>query len=414
MSIDADSVPAGGPPNVFDASLPDLDYYQLSTFEEVHRRIAQAREVAPIALGPLGPECLTYELVRAVLRDVRFIAVPGFGIGLQGVSSGPLWDRVTKVITCMEGEDHRRLRQLVSKGFAPRSVARLESFIAGLISELVAPHVAAGQCDVVTDISRPYPTPVICELIGAPRKDWGRFSDWTDEFAKIFAHNVVEDAPDILAAWEAMDIHIEGLVAARREAPADDVISELVRSEADDHISHSELLVMIMTFLAAGSDTTRNQLGASVDVLCDHPEQWEILADRPDLVPVAVEELLRYSPVFLHAPRVAIEDVTLGGVTIPAGTVVNANLAAANRDPAVFPDPDRLDILRDGSAPMMTFGGGTHNCLGAHLARLELVGALRVIARRMPKLRRSGPAPWKPFVGMTGPVTLPVEFEPGH
>lgn len=412
--MDTHTLPTGSTPSVFDAGLPTLDYYQLTDSEEVHHKIAEAREQASIALGPIGPECLTYELVRAVLRDERFIAVPGFGLGLQGVSSGPLWDRVTKVMTCMEGEGHRRLRQMVSKAFAPRGVARLESFIIDLITELIDPHTAVGRCDVVTDISRDYPTPVICELIGAPRQDWTRFSDWTDEFAKIFAHNVVNDAPDILAAWEAMDAYIEGLVASRRLEPTEDVVSELVVAEDEDRLSHSELLVMIMTFLAAGTDTTRNQLSAAIQVMCDYPDQWALLAAQPELVPKAVEELLRHSPIFLHAPRVAIEDVALGGVIIPAGSVVNANLAAANRDPAVYLEPDRLDILRDSPPPMMTFGGGTHNCLGAHLARLELVGALRVMTQRMPNLRRSGPAPWRPFAGMTGPVTLPIEFESGH
>lgn len=412
--MDAQVHPSTTCPNIFEAGLPALDYHHLTDSEEVHRQIAQARERASIALGPFGPECLTYDLVRTVLRDARFIAVPGFGIGLQGISSGPLWDRVTKVMTCMEGEDHRRLRQMVSKAFSPRGVARLESFIFDLITEIVDRHTASGRCDVVSDISRDYPTPVICELIGARREDWALFSEWTDGFAKIFEHNVVNDAPDILAAWEAMDTYIEDMVASRQQTPTDDLISELVVAEDDDRISHSELLVMIMTFLAAGTDTTRNQLGAVVDVLCDYPDQWAILADQPELIPRAVEELMRHSPVFLHAPRVATEDIALAGVMIPAGTVVTANLAAANRDPAVYHGPDQLNILRDNVTPMMSFGGGTHNCLGAHLARLELIGALKVMTKRMPNLRRSGLAPWSAFAGMTGPVTLPIEFEPGH
>lgn len=408
------STPTASYPNIFDAGLPTLDYYDLADPEEVHHQIAQAREQAPIMLGPHGPECLTYELVRTMLRDDRFATVKGLGLDMQGISDGPLWDRVVKMMVCTDGEDHRRLRQLVSKAFSPRSVARLQSFIVNIITEILDPHVDVGHCDVVADISRKFPTPVICELIGAPRKDWQLFADWTDEVAKMFEHNVVEEAPNILAAWGAMDDYIEDMIASRRQARTQDIISELVIAENDEQISHSELLVMIMTFLAAGTDTTHNQLAAAVQILCDYPDQWALLAAHPELAPKAVDELMRHSPIFFHAPRVTTSDVALGDVMIPFGTVVTANLAAANRDPSVYDNPDKLDITRHSPAPMMAFGGGAHNCLGAHLARLELATALQVMPQRMPGLRRTGPAPWSNFAGVTGPVTLPVEFEPGH
>ena len=151
--------------------------------------------------------------------------------------------------------------------------------------------------------------------------------------------------------------------------------------------------------LMAGTDTTRNQLAAAVQDLCDHPKQWALLAEHPELAPQAVEELMRHRPVIFATIRKAVEDVELDGVRVPAGTHVMVNTAAANRDPAVFDDPDRLDITREGPAAMLTFGGGIHYCLGAHLARAELAEALTVITRRMPNPRRSGPAPWKPLIG---------------
>ena len=150
-----------------------------------------------------------------------------------------------------------------------------------------------------------------------------------------------------------------------------------------------------------------------MQVLCDHPDQWALLAEHPELAPNAVEETMRHSPV-VATLRVAVDDVELGGVLIPAGTLVIANTGAANRDPAVYPDPDRLDITREAPPAMLTFGGGVHYCLGSHLARLELAEALTVITRRMPNPRRTGPAPWKPLTGMSGPTTLPIEFDPGH
>ena len=162
------------------------------------------------------------------------------------------------------------------------------------------------------------------------------------------------------------------------------------------------------------SDTTRNQLAASVQILCDHPDLWALLADHPELASNAVEETMRHSPVAFGALRTAVDDVEVAGIFIPAGTMLVANTAAANRDPAVYDDPDRLDITRKGPPTMLTFGGGIHYCLGAHLARAELAEALTVMTRRMPNPRRCGPAPWKPLVGITGPTTLPIEFDAGH
>src|SRR6185437_1756091 len=145
-------------------------------------------------------------------------------------------------------------------------------------------------------------------------------------------------------------------------------------------------------------------------VLCDYPDQWTLLGQHPELAAAAVEETMRHSPIAWGTLRVAIEDVELAGVIIPAGTLVVANTASANRDSAVYDNPDRLDITRDGAPAIQTFGAGMHYCLGANLARLELAEALTVITRDMPNARRTGPAPWKPLTSLTGPVTLPIEF----
>ena len=161
----------------------------------------------------------------------------------------------------------------------------------------------------------------------------------------------------------------------------------------------------------AGTDTTRNQVAAAVDVLCDYPEQWDLLGDHPEMAMKAVEEVMRFWPVVFGAMRMTTEDVEYEGVVIPAGTFVTVNTAAANRDAGVFENPDRLDITREGAAPMQTFGAGAHYCLGANLARREIAEALRVMSHRMRNLRRGGPAPWKPLMGITGPATLPVEFD---
>jgi cytochrome P450 len=402
-------------PSVFDAGLPAIAYDHLTDPEEAHRILADARREAPIAIGRYGPEVLSYELVRTVLRDNRFVTAQGLGLDAQGVTSGPLWDRATANILGLDGAMHHRLRRLVSKAFAPRAAERLRTVAAEIISGLVEPHVTVGHCDVVSDVARSYPTPVICALLGAPATDWQLFSDWVDDIKKIFEWNIAEDEPLILAAWDELDAYLEILINQRRESLTDDLISDLIRAEDDgDRLTHEELIMLCGTLLGAGTDTTRNQLAAAVGALCDHPDQWALLAKHPELAPDAVHELMRYRPIIFGTLRRAAEDVELAGVRIPAGTLVAVNTATANRDPCVYDDPDRLDITRQSASAVLNFGGGIHYCLGAHLARLELTEALRVITQRMPNARQTGPSPWKGMAGITGPLTVPLEFEPGH
>ena len=312
-------------------------------------------------------------------------------------------------------DQHRRLRRLVSRAFTPRAAERMRAACVDVINELIDRHSAASRCDMVHDIARQYPVAIICALVGAPREDWELFSRWADDLSKAFGANVAAEEPAILRAWEQLDAYLKDLIARRRQTLSDDLISELIRAEEDgDRLTHDELVNLVAILLNAGTDTTRNQLAAAVQVLSDHPDQWALLAEQPELAPKSVEELMRHSPIVFAALRVATTDVELDGVLIPAGTYVIANTAAANRDPAVYDDPDRLDITRRGAAPMLTFGGGVHYCLGAHLARLELAEALKVITRRMPNARCIGPVSWRPIAGISGPTSLPIAFDAGY
>jgi cytochrome P450 len=398
--------------NVFDLALLPIAYHDARDPDEVHHLIRQAREQSPIAMGPYGPELLTCELVRTVLRDSRFTTPQGIGLVVQGITSGPVWDRVCRLLISLDGAEHHRLRRLVSRAFTPRAAERMRTACIDVITELVDQHAAAGRCDVVADIAQPYPIPIICALLGAPREDWRLFSGWATDISKAFGTNVAEEESAIVQAWEHLDAYIEELIARRRKNLGDELISELIRAEDDgDRLTHDELVSLAAILLNAGTDTTRNQLAAAVQVLCAHPGQWALLAEHPELAPQAVEELIRHSPIIFAALRVAAEDVELGGTLIPAGTIVVANTASANRDPAVYHDPERLDITRKAPPALMTFGGGVHYCLGAHLARVELREALRVITRRMPNARRAGPAPWKLPTELSGPPALPIEFD---
>lgn len=399
-------------PSVFEADLPTISYENAQHPDEAHAIIREARARAPMAMGPYGPELLSYDLVHAVLRDPRFRVPQGMFLAAQGITSGPLWDRVAVNILSIDGDQHRRLRRLVSKAFTPKAAARLRTTMTDVITGLVDRQITRGRCDLVADVARRYPIPVICALLGAPAEDWELFSDWADDILKAFSWDAASATPTILTAWEALDTYIDDMVARRRHRLTDDLISELIQAEDDgDRLNGEELRSLVAALLLGGTDTTRMQLGAAAHVLCDHPEQWALLGEHPVLAAGAVEELIRHSPITFVTLRTALEDVELAGVIVPAGTLVVINTGAANRDPAVCDDPDRLDIRRRGAPPIQTFGAGTHFCLGANLARLELAEALRVMTRRMPNARRTGPAPWKPVNALGGPITVPIEFD---
>ena len=396
--------------DVFDAALPPVEYLDARNSDEAARWCGAAQAQAAIAIGSFGPEILRYDLVRSVLRDARFRTPPGLGLELQGITSGPLWERVGETILGKNGVDHHRLRKLVAKVFTPRGAECLRAAIVAVITELLDQVTTAGSCDVVAQIARPYPVPVICAALGAPRGDWQLISHWADELTNMTRNAADESA--VLRELGAWDSYIDDMVATRRRNLTDDLLSDLIRAEADgEHLTAEELRALVGTLLMAGTDTTRNQLAASVEALCEHPRQWELLGRRPEMAPRAVEETMRYTPVLFTALRMATEDVELDGVLIRSGTLVVVNTGAANRDPDVFDNPDQLDITRDAVPPMLTFGNGAHYCLGAHLARIELAEALRLMAQRMPNIRRTGEAPWKPISGISGPTSLPVEFD---
>jgi cytochrome P450 len=407
MTVDATTA------SVFDAGLPTIEYDITATPAQVYPQLLAAQRQAPIALGPFGPEVLSYELVRTVLRDSRFQIPPGYILAVQGITSGPLWDKVASSLLGMEGTEHQRVRSVVSKAFTPRAVNRLHATIEDVIDEIVEPISSQGHCDVVADIGVPYPVPIICALLGAPREDWQQFSRWTDEIFKAFTFPfTVDDVPKVMGAWGELDDYVDEMVAQRRHTLTDDLLSDLIRAEHDgDRLDAEELRMLAAALLLAGTDTTRNQVAASIDVLCDHPEQWKLLQDTPGLAMSAVNETMRHSPISNSLLRTVTEDVELAGFLFPAGTMIFANTAAANRDPAIYDDPDRIDITREGLPPILTFGAGVHFCLGANLARLEIAEALTTVTRRIKNPRRAGPAPWKPVVGLSGPTSLPIAFD---
>jgi cytochrome P450 len=400
--------------SVFDADLPTLIYDITETPFEVLVRLREAQQQAPVVMGPVGPEVLSYEFARGILRDTRFIIPPGIHLMAQGVTSGPLWDKVVSSMMCKEGAEHHRLRSLVSRAFTPRATSHLQDTIDTVINNLFDRVADAGRCDVVADIARSYPVPIICALLGAPREDWADFAEWAEDIFKLanFDCNLVEEADSVMRAWAQLDAYVDEMINERRKRLTDDLLSELIRAEDHgDRLSADELRMTVASLLMAGTDTTRNQLSASVQVLCDHPDQWAMLIEYPELAMRAVEESMRHSPSVCSTVRTVLEDATYGGYKFPGGSFIILNTFAANRDPGVYSAPESFDITRESPPAILTFGGGVHYCLGANLARMELAGALKVLARRMPNPRRIGIAPWKPMLGMSGPTELIVEFD---
>jgi cytochrome P450 len=284
-----------------------------------------------------------------------------------------------------------------------------------VVNGLVDAFAASGRCELIDDVCDPYPIPIICELLGAPKEDWKLFSDWATNIFRIFNNDIANDRVLIETAMDELEAYVRAMVEERRSRPADDLLSHMIAVEEEgDRLSTGELVMMTEAVLMAGTDTTRNQLACSVALLAQHPDQWARLAEDPGLAAGAVEETMRYLGTMRGTGRVASEDIDYRGVTFPAGTLVMPSLAAANLDDTVWDDPHRLDIEREpGSAGHLTFGSGIHFCLGASLARAELQEALPLLARRLPDLELDGPIEWKPAsVGIWGPSRLPLRFTP--
>jgi cytochrome P450 len=283
-----------------------------------------------------------------------------------------------------------------------------------VMNSLVDPVASQGRCDLVADVCDPYPIPIICELLGAPKKDWELFSRCAEDVLRIFNATAADEVELIVTAQEELDAYSRDLIAARRNVPADDLITSLIAAEEEgDRLSEDELVMMVMAVIVGGTDTTRNQLGCSVALFAEHPEQWTLLAEQPDLAPRAVEETMRYVGAVRATGRFASVDIEYKGILFPAGTIVTPALAMANRDETIFADPETFDIRREPSGqPQMTFGSGIHYCLGAALARAEQQEALPILAKRMPNLALDGPVEWKPAgTAIYGPQKLAITFD---
>ena len=389
-----------------------------------------------IVQTPVGLLVHGYKQTRSILRDQRWISVlSGISMldSLESTASdlNVLFERARRSIPdveiptnftirpnvlSVEGEDHRRLRKLVNPSFNSKNADRLRPFMREYAIELVESFLKKETSEIVQDFCRPYPIPIICRLLGANDKDWESFDHWADViFSALDADTdaVINRLDEVSNAQKELDEYIKTLIEERSRNPQEDLVSELIQNQVDgDRLSSDELVAMVEALLLAGTDTTRNQLGAIIAVLADHPEQYSLLNGNHDLIPAAVEESLRYIGAVRTTARLAIEDIEFEGKIFPAGTTVFLGLHSASLAETDDPDGYSFNILRERECPHLAFGSGAHHCLGAFLARAELQEALKVFVERIPRLNLISPVEWKPLsMGIWGPSRLEIAFQ---
>lgn len=346
-----------------------------------------------------------YADVRMVFGDRRFSRAMALEADVPRMTPNKLEGGVI----VMDPPDHTRLRKLVAQAFTHRRVQRLRTRVHELADELVDAMVAQGMpADLVEQFALSLPVVVICELLGVPVADRPKFRAWSDGFlstneitAQQYENNEAE-----------FQEYMSGLIAARRAAPADDLITALIEARDEhDRLSEFELIDMCNGLLVSGHETTASQIPNFILVLLEHPERLAQLRADLDLIPAAVEELMRFIPLSYGPgfPRYATEDVEVGGVLVRAGEPVVADYASANRDPRQFEDPDVLRFDRTEN-PHLSFGHGVHHCLGAQLARVELQEGLRALLTKLPGLRVAGEIDWKIEMPVRGPRRMPIEW----
>ena len=399
-------------------SLSELDLptveFDFADAEEHRNALLALSKESWIAKGVFAYPIFRYEDCVAILRDKRWHSAAALAAEAFGVNDPRLKERRRESILSAEGDVHTRLRRLVAPSFSPRAADRLRPFMREVMNSLIDPVAKNGKCDLATDICDPYPIPIICELLGAPKKDWQLFSRWAEDVLRIFNATASEELDIIFKAQDELGEYTRQLIADRRSRPADDLITSLIAAEeAGDKLDEAELEMMVEAVIVGGTDTTRNQLGCSIALFAEHPEQWKLLAEQPELAGKAVEETMRYFGAVRATGRFASEDIEYKGVLFPKGTLVTPSLSIANRDETVFNDANIFDITREPAGqPQMTFGSGIHYCLGAALARAEQQEALPIMAQRMKNLRIDGTVTWKPStVAIFGPENLPIAYD---
>jgi cytochrome P450 len=386
--------------------ITEVDFALGGDIEDLHATLRNLRALGPVAAVRYYEEpawlLTTYDAVEAAYRDDDlFPAAAAFKELTEPV--------LGRNLQCMHGEEHRRNRMLVSPAFRARAMPEVvRPLVEDVAHELVDRFASRGEAELVDEFDRMLPGVVITRMLGVPRDADADFQHWAHDLLSFTA-----DAQRALAARDEFTRYLAPFVSERRADPREDLVSVLATTEIDgEQLSDEEIFSFVRLVFAAGTDTTFFGLGNALYALLTHPDQFErVLSDPERELPWAVEEVLRWeSPVSME-PRRAPTATTFFGQSIDAGARLLFGIAAANRDPERFDEPDRFDVERR-PQPIMTFGIGPHFCLGAHLARAELTGALAVLLERLPHLRLADGAGTR-IAGtvLRGPERLPVLFD---
>jgi cytochrome P450 len=405
---------------VSDLDLPAFDYTAPDfSADRYHQQLAETRELGWLAKSPLAYIVLDHDSGEFFLRS-RATAFPGRQIAeFFGVTDGPLAEHIDANILNLTGEQHRRLRALVGQALTPRAADRWRPVMRSFLENLWARVAVYSECDFVAAAARPYPSLTIATVLGAPHKDAVRLHYWSSWVQRQFDIRALEtNRDDIEQAVTEVQEYVRVLLEARRAAPADDLISELLSARetgeegerkvrTGDRLSAAECLQLVVNLLAGGIDTSSGQLAHAIRLFAEHPRQWALLADDPHLAPRAVDEVLRFEPVTPFTARICLEQIEHRGVIFPPGTIVAVCAERANRQGN---DGERFDITAVRDTRLLTFGAGAHYCLGANLARAELEEALAFLAPRTHGLALDGPPQLGGVEGIYGIDKLPITW----
>jgi cytochrome P450 len=398
---------------VTELDLPAFDYTAPDfAADRYHAQLAQVRAQGWLARSPLAYLVLDREAGEFFLRS-RAAAFPGRQIAeFFGITSGPLWDHIDTNILNLTGAQHRRLRALVGPAFTPRAADRWRPVMRDLLAGLWAAVTPATAGEFMAAVARPYPALTIASVLGAPAADADRLQEWSNLVQRQFDIAALQSqVPEIERAVAEVSVYAAALLDERRSVPPgqrpDDLASALLAAEDEgERLSPAECVNLVVNVLAGAIDTTQSQLGHALRLFAAHPDQWERLAAEPALVPRAVQEVLRFEPITPFTARIVTEAVEYRRVEFPAGTIVAVCAERANRDDG----GEEFDITAERDARLLTFGAGTHFCLGVNLARAELEEALTFLAPRMPGLALDGDPALGGVEGIYGVDALPLRW----
>jgi cytochrome P450 len=401
-----------------------FDPFEAGFVQSPYEQYARLRAEDPVHRSELleGWVLTRHDDVASVLRD------PSVSVELDNAASTPLVeaqrerlrqrgeaDRMAQSLVLRDDPDHNRLRRLLARPFGPRPVERLRTIVTQRVDAALVRLALPGEpgaMDVIADFAYPLPVGVFCEVLGVPDGDAERVRTWI----AAVAHSLdpVLDAAErerCLALTDEMKAYLEGQIARKRRAPADDVLTVLVHAEEDgDRLSPDELVAQLVTLYVAGHEPTTAVIGSGLLALLAHPDQLDRLRAEPGLTGHGVHELLRYDGPNQFVRRIAVEPMTIAGRTIAPGDVLYPCIGAANRDPERWDEPDRVRVDRPDAARHLQFGAGIHACLGAHLARLQAEVALGALVTRLDDIALAGPPTWNDRMVLRGPQALPITF----